>query len=206
MERTKKLSVVEGELESEADRLMAEFALFTSGTRYLTLLHRSKDDGPATEYKRRVGWFITHNEADYRNALISLLGRQILSSRPFRLYTSLNARNISKAEKAFKMDMLTLDFDAGENKRSFWERLPEKWVSALMQPGSRSESMFMLDVDGEGDVTGPVLKWLAEHEVEIIKQYKTPNGWHIVTPAFNPTEFDVPNCEIKKDGLLLLSA
>lgn len=101
--------------------------------------------------------------------------------------------------------MTMCDFADPENKEYFWKMLPSKWASALMQPGSRAGKLFMLDVDGEGDVTAPALKWLEEHKVPIVKQYKTPNGWHIVTEPFNPMDFDVPNSEIKKDGLLLLN-
>lgn len=205
MERTKRVSALEQEIEAKATQIMRDFFGFTGGCRYLTLLHRSKDDGPASEYKRRGAYFVTHSESEYYDALVRLLTLKSISSKPYRLYASANARNISKAEKAFKMDILTTDFDGGENKKWFWERLPSKWVSALMQPGSRQGSGFLIDIDGEGDITAPVLKWLAEHKIEVLKQYKTPNGWHLITPPFNPNEYNAGG-EIKKDALLLLAA
>lgn len=205
-ERTKKIAHLEEDLETQAKGIMSEFRPFIEGTRYLTLLHRQKDGGSTDEYKRRGGYYITQDAVEYKDALVRLLALKAISSKPYRLYASVNPRDMKKAEKAFKMDMLVCDFDDGENKAYFWKRLASKWVSALMQPGSRSGSFFILDADGEGDVTGPVLKWLAANGVEPIKQYKTPNGWHIVTPPFNPTNFDVPSCEIKKDGLILLAA
>lgn len=207
MQRTKRVAALEDELYDKAKTICREFAPFITGTRYLTMLHRSKDDGPATEYKRRGAYFVVHDEAEYLNALVRLLTLQIVSSKPYRIYASVNSRNIAKAEKAFKMDMLVTDFDAGENKRWFWERLPSKWISALMQPGSRDGSLFLIDIDGEGDITAPALKWLGEHNVEIIKQYKTPNGWHVITKPFNPNDYsEILLGEIKKDGLLLLAA
>lgn len=207
MERTKRVSALEGEIEAQAKNLFEEFQGFTGGVRYLTLLHRTKDAGPTSEYKRRGGYGIAHDPQEYYDILVRLLTLKAVSSKPYRLYASVNARNMAKAEKAFKMDMLTVDFDGADNKRWFWQRLPEKWVSALMQPGSRSGSAFLIDVDGVGDVTAEPLIWLAKHNVDVLKQYKTPNGWHIVTPAFNPTEFPTTkDCEIKKDGLLLLAA
>lgn len=206
MERTKRIGHLEEEIESEAKKLFREFEPFTAGTRYLTLLHRQKDGGSTDEYKRRGAYFITQTPEEYLDALVRLLALQAVFSKPYRLYASVNPRNMKKAEKSFKMDMLTCDFDEGESKEYFWKRLASKWVSALMSPGSRFDSLFILDVDGEGDVTAPVLKWLESNHVDIIKQYKTPNGWHIVTKPFNPTELNLPNCEIKKDGLILLSA
>lgn len=206
MARTKNINALESDIEQQAQSLMRDFFAFTGGVRYLTLLHRSKDDGPATEYKRRGAYFVTHDESEYLDALVRLLTLKAVSSKPYRLYASVNARNMKKAERAFKRDMLEVDFEDGENKEWFWKRLPSKWVSALMQPGARAQTMFMLDCDGEGDVTAPALMWLAKNQIEVIKQYKTPNGWHIVTPPFNPNDFHAPGCEIKKDGLLLLAA
>lgn len=211
MERAKRIGHLEEDLEQQAKGIFTDFFAFTGGTRYLTLLHRSKEGGNQnSEYKRRGGFYVTHDEREYYDALVRLLTLKAVSSKPYRLYASVNARNIVKAERAFKRDMLEVDFEAGENKRSFYERLPSKWVSALMQPGSRAGNCFMIDVDGpaEEDITAPVLTWLAAHNVEVLKQYKTPGGWHILTPPFNPTEFgmQIGADMIKKDGLLLLAA
>lgn len=206
--RTKSVGDLSEEIEKRAKDLCWDFRDFTDGTRYLALLHRSKDGGPRDEYHRRGGFYITHSKQEYHDAVARLLTLQAVAEKPYRLYASVNARDIVKAEHAFKMAMLTCDFDAGENKEFFWRRLDSKWAGALMQPGSRArnESFFLLDVDGEGDATAPVLKWLGHRDIPVVKQYKTPNGWHIVTPPFNPTEFAIEGCEIKKDGLLLLEA
>lgn len=211
MARTKNINALEADIEKQAKELMVQFYGFTEGTRYLSLLHRSKDGGDQnSEYKRRAAHFVTHNAHEYENALVRLLILKSVSSTPYRLYASANARDIKKAERAFKRDMLEVDFEAGENKEYFWKRLESKWISALMQPGSRAGSGFMIDVDrvegGPADITAPVLTWLAANKIEPLKQYTTPNGWHILTPPFNPTGWDVPNAEIKKDGLILLAA
>lgn len=207
--RTKSIGALSQEVEEKSEAIFREFALFSTGIRYVALLHRSKDGGhQGSEYHRRGGFYITHNNEQYRDALVRLLTLQAVAQKPYRLYASVNARDIHKAERAFKMDMLTCDFGDDVNKQFFWERLESKWASALMQPGSRmhGQSLFMLDVDGEGDVAELVLKWLSERGIDVVKQYKTPNGWHVVTPPFNPTEFHIQGCEIKKDGLLLLNS
>lgn len=206
MSRTKGISALEEDLNRKAQMLMDEFAPFTTGVRYLSLLHRSKDGGHNKEYHRRGGFYVTHTKEEYLDALVRLLTLQAVASKPYRLYASVNARSIEKAEKQFKMEMLEADFSSGENKTYFYERLESRWAGSLMKPGSRIGSLFILDIDGEGDVTAPVLKWLGEHEIEPIKMYQTPNGWHIVTPPFNPTEFQFENCEVKKDGLILLAS
>lgn len=205
MERTKRVGQLEEDLEADARKITADFAGLTGGTRYICLLHRQKDGGATNEPKRRGGYYITHSEEEFYNALVRLLTLKIVASKPYRLYASVNPRNMLKAEKQFKMDMLTSDFAGGDNHELFWKHLGGKWRAALMAPGSRQSSLFLIDCDGEGDVTAPALIWLANHDVQILKQYATPNGWHIITEPFNPNDFKIPNCEIKKDALMLLA-
>lgn len=203
--RTKKLGAVEEEINATAKSIMQDFSQFTSGVRYLSLLHRTKDGGYNKEYHRRGGFYVTHTEEEYLDALVRLLTLQAIASKPYRLYASVNQRSISKAEKQFKMEMLEADFSSAENKHYFYERIESRWSGCLMKPGSRIGSLFILDVDGEGDCTAPVLQELSKLVVEPVKMYKTPNGWHIITPPFNPELLNVTNCEVKKDGLILLN-
>lgn len=205
-ERTMRVGGLIEQIEHEAKNLVLDFREFTIGTRCLMLLHRTKDGGENKEYHRRNGIYVTHNTNEYLTALINLLSLKALSVKPYRLYASCNPRDIKKAERAFKMDMLMCDFDDGENKDFFWARLESKWVSALMAPGSRKSSKFLIDVDGSEKSIQETLKWLEHNKVVIYKQYQTPNGWHVVTAPFNPNDFNVPDAEIKKDGLLLIKA
>ena len=202
--RNKSITAIEHDIEEKAKAILADFKEFTTGVRFLSLLHRSKDGGHNKEYHRRGGFYVCHSTEDYLDALIRLLILKEVSSKPYRLYASVNARSLAKAEKQFKMEMLEADFSSEDNKHFFYERLESGWVGALMKPGSRTGSLFMIDIDGEGDVTAEPLKWLAAHDIQPIKQYKTPNGWHIITPPFNPTEYPKELGEVKKDGLILL--
>lgn len=205
MARTKGIGNLEQDVESRAQAIINEFNGFTDGVRYLCLLHRSKDGGQNKEYHRRSAFFITLNTEEYRDAVERLLILQAVSSKPYRLYASVNARDIQKTERQMKIEMLEADFASAENKQFMYERFCSRWAGALMKPGSRSGSSFILDVDGEGDVTAPVLKKLAEINIEPLMQYKTPNGWHIITPPFNPQLIESDGCEVKKDGLILLN-
>ena len=207
--RTKGMGALEEDIQREAVAIFNDFEQFTTGTRYISLLHRSKDGGHNKEYHRRGGFFITHSPEEYLDALVRLLTLQTVASKPYRLYASVNPRSIEKGEKQFKMDMLEADFASKENKDFFYSRLQSRWASSLMKPGSRTQSLFMFDLDnpeGLADPVAPLLIWLSKRadKVQIIKQYKTPNGYHVITTPFNPEGLDVPNCEVKKDGLLLL--
>ena len=145
--RTKNIGGLEEDLSKKARAIVQDFAEFTSGTRYLSLLHRTKDGGENKEYHRRGGFYITHSPEDYLDALVRLLTLQAVASKPYRLYASVNARSLKKGERAFKMDLLEADFASEENKGYFWTRLESRWVSALMEPASRADTYFILDVD-----------------------------------------------------------
>lgn len=208
--RSKKVSHLEQDLEAKAEGIMRDFRPYTQGIRYLALLHRSKEGGNQnSEYKRRGGHAIVHNEKEYYDAVVRLLTLQTVSSKPYRLYACLNPRDLRKAEHKLKISMLDAEFGSDENREVFYERMDARWVSAIMDTGSRKSSLFLIDVDNDPaikDTSAAALIWLAANKIEILKQYQTPNGWHIITPPFNPTAWDVPNAEVKKDALLLLSA
>lgn len=138
-ERTMRVGNLREIVEKTADDICAEFADFMSGTRYVALLHRAKEGGDQkSDYHRRGAFFITHSPEEYRDAVARVLTLQAIAAKPYRVYASVNPRDIRKAEKKFKMDMLEADFSEGQNKRFFYERFVSKWVGALMAPGARS--------------------------------------------------------------------
>lgn len=73
-----------------------------------------------------------------------------------------------------------------------------------MRPGSRSSSYFVFDIDNPMtlDEALGILDRCPE-KPEIVKQYATKNGWHIITKPFNHTKLE-KELSFHKDGLLLL--
>lgn len=72
----------------------------------------------------------------------------------------------------------------------------------------KSTAALILDIDNpevSRDLVGDVLKWCAENKIETLKQYRTKNGWHVVTKPFNRSLYPRELGEVKVDGLLLLS-
>lgn len=197
---------LEANIEAQAKNLMLDFDEFTTGTRFLKLLHRNKEGGPTSESKRRGGFAISHSPEEYYDALVRLLTLKTVSSKPYRLYASVNARDLLKAEHQFKIEMIEAEFAGGETREYFWKNGDSKWAGALMKPRARASSYFLLDIDGGEETLAPVLKWLGEQGMDYVKQYQTPGGYHIITKPFNPNDFKFEGVEIKKDALLLLTA
>ena len=208
--RAKSTAALIADLEKKADDIMFEFSQFTDGTRVLLLLQRAKEGGHNKEHKRRRARYVTHNPEQFKRALLELLILQATLATEYRIYLSASPRDMKKAEQEFKRLMLDVDFTEGENKRFFYEHLEDKWISALMSTNPvKDRGTFILDIDDQeipqDDVMGDVLKWCAENKIETLKQYRTKNGWHIVTKPFNRTLFPDGYGEVKVDGLLLLS-
>lgn len=90
--RTKKVAALEEEIEERALSICLEFKDFIDGVRYLALLHRTKDGGHNKEHRRRGGFYITHNPAEFRDAVARLLTLQVVTSKPYRLYSAVNPR------------------------------------------------------------------------------------------------------------------
>lgn len=207
--RAKSTAALIADLEKKADDIMTEFSQFTDGTRVLLLLQRAKEGGHNKEHKRRRARFVTHTPDQFKRALLELLVLQATLATEYRIYLSSAPRDMKKAEMEFKQQMLTVDFSEGENKRFFYEHIDDKWISALMSTNPmKDRGLFILDVDDPEvphDLLGDVLTWCATNGVEIVKQYRTKNGWHVVTKPFNRTLYPAEFGGVKVDGLLLLS-
>lgn len=193
-------------IESQLELIVDKFEYFLDGTRVIMLLHRAKDGGHNKEHNRRSLVLVGHNkEQNIRNIHKLLLIKNGTDSN-FRIYMSCNQRCVKKAERLFKIKMLEMDFNTEEARKTFYERLESNWHSSLMEAGSSKENNFIIDVDdiNNEDLQGDCLKALASINIDPIISFKTKNGWHVITPPFNPVLYKGTG-EIKKDGQLLLS-
>lgn len=205
IDKSKSPIAIEEEIAKEVNGIMDEFRPYTGGFRVLFLIHRNKE-GDATN-NTKVMKIITRNEKEYREALNKLVREKKFSDIPYRIYASVNKRDISKAMRQFKFEQLEADYYDQEQKENFYLDIKNRWIGCLMQPKSRATSLFIFDVDDpeKKDICGATLQALGT-EVEILKVYPTKNGWHIITKAFNYTTVKFPDgCDIQKDGLILLA-
>lgn len=189
-------------IEQRAEQIMTEFGDFTHGTRILFLLQRAKEGGDNKEFKRRNMRVVTHNKESLRNTLIKMLVLKNTVAENHRIYMIAAPRDLEKAEKQFKQIMLEADFSGKETHSFFWERLEDRWISALVKSNPpKNESVFVIDVDDKDDAAA--LKECARLNIEILKKYPTKNGHHIVVKPFNVALWEETS-EIQKEGLLLL--
>lgn len=207
--RVKKPIAIREEKLQKARNIFSEFEKFTDGYRVLFLIHRNKEGGDANNSK--VKKIVSRNRQDFFNALYELVCEMEDSELTLRIYSSLNDRDFKKAVHQFKIEQLEADYCEGEKIENFYLDAKNGFISALMMQGSRASNYFMFDIDTVDGIDnhGKFLNALYEVTGEddpIIMQYRTKNGWHVITKPFNHTKIKMPqNCEWKKDGLLLLA-
>lgn len=204
LDKTKSPIAFSEEIKKLAENLMEEFKHYTTGYRVLFLIHRNKEGGETNNTKYRK--IITRNREEYKAALLGLLIEKSQTDIPYRIYASVNERNINKAIRRFKYEQLEADYYDQIQKENFYLDLKNRFIGCLMQPPQRATSYFLFDVDNEEgrDVMGETLQVLPNEM--ILQTYPTKNGWHIITKPFDYTKIKLPNgCSINKDGLLLLA-
>lgn len=190
-------------IHKETDALCEEFAQFSDGMRMLILLQRKKDGGHNKEEIRMLETVFTFDEESFKRGVLKMLLLRLLHPTA-RLYLSVNPRSMHKIIRKIEIELLECHY-CDEVKRDYtYKKLIKAPRHFVMQQANKAGNLFILDVDDvEGrDMYGEALQWLAETNIDIIKTYRTRNGWHIITEPFNPGLFKFG--EVKVDGLLLL--
>lgn len=202
--RSKKDVTVKQDTMFTAQSIAQDFSDFVGGFRVLFLIWRNKEGGEANNTK--VTKIIVNGEKEYVEALYLLLLEKEGSSLPLRIYASVNERDFGKAIRQLKFEMLEADYYAQEHKEGFYTDIHNRFVGCLMSPNSAKDKKFILDIDSN-DEMNIALSEIAHAGLNdnIIKQYKTKNGWHIVMRPFKPDLLATLSTKLNKDGLILLS-
>ncbi|MEI9966187.1 MAG: hypothetical protein WDN67_00705 [Candidatus Moraniibacteriota bacterium] len=201
--REKKPIAYTVDAQNEAKCIVEYFPEFVEGVRVIMLIHRSKDG--ASHASRHLRMFFTNGKKEFEEALGCLLEDRSRSSiEGLRIYSTVNCRDMKKAVRQFKHDLLDNDDADYESWLYFFLGIKSRMSSAMMRPSSRGETFFKFDVDNPLTLDR-ALAIFEESGVsdQIVKQYPTKNGWHIITKPFNYTTM-TEQIPMEKDGLLLL--
>ena len=170
---------------------------FTDGWRVILLSDRKKLGGVNEKDRKKRSKWVTRNTDEFAEALAEAYD---IAGKSQRIYSTLNERDFNKAVRIFKGLQLDMDFDAAESRERFYLDIKNRWISCLMRPPARKTSYFLIDVDNnEGDDVDAIRAEIVQH-TEILLEYLTPNGTHIITKPFNHT---LVKAEVKTDGLML---
>jgi len=127
------------------------------------------------------------------------------SKGTWRIYRTVNRRNVSKAMVHFTSKMveeLGKPWIGDTPKKRNVESL---WRTVLLQPGNKAENKWLIDIDGSTSLFDEVFQILIAYGAPIVESGATPNGWYVITEKFDNRKFleDVKGLpvEIKHDAL-----
>ena len=174
--------------------------MFIDGLHVQMLIDRSIGNNNKGS-KRWINKLFSFNAADFYKNCEKLLEQMYHIDEPeLRLYSSVNARNQTKAFREYACKLIN-----NSDNLDFWKSINNQFVSCLMTPENRASNYWLIDLDeGSTAAYNELLKMIPLGC--LITSYATPNGWHLITKGFDmriPVQF--PNVEVKRDGLLLLT-
>jgi hypothetical protein len=171
---------------------------FKQGIRIVMKVLRGKDGGLAKpdHHAKKI---ITKNELEWQLAVDEL----IVQAEPNeRIYASCDARNFDKAVHELKRRQLDADLYAEAMKQDFYIDIKNRFISCLASPKSRQNKLFLIDCDTEDEYLQAFSSPLVVDN--LIHQYTTKNGIHMITEPFNPTKVNLPKGKIQQNALILV--
>ena len=173
--------------------------IFTDGVRGIMLLRRNKD-GEEGNAQRKAIKRISRDTYEWKAFIRELYELQQTSHQGYRIYSSVNSRDITKAIHEFKRRQLETDYGTMHEFESFYCDVKNRFFSCLMNPNCRAQNNFLIDCDTQLEYEHAELQ--LRNSGLVIMEYKTRNGVHIITRPFNPNDYG--NMEIKKDELMFI--
>jgi hypothetical protein len=121
----------------------------------------------------------------------------------FRIYSSINKRNLEKAIRKFKEQQLKADY-IPQMKNAFYTRIERYFISALADSSSRDEKKYLIDID-DISISNEIQNLIYKNNIKPIYEYNTITGKHIIVEPFNVTLIPSSDkVQVLKDGMLLL--
>jgi hypothetical protein len=127
----------------------------------------------------------------------------------YRLYGSVNARDVRKSMFQFQKEILDYEKNIVSGHTESAEkvkRLDKEWESVLQRDGNKEDQYFVIDVDEASRDAYECVLSKVEALTEVVFSLKTPNGFHIIVEPFNYTELDAGDVdvEVKTDNFMFL--
>jgi len=163
--------------------------LLKSGIRVLYLFDRN------TTYKDRKHFKLISRGVEHFDEVFNrLLKTKAFEEKrnpdgDYRVYSSVNSRNIKKAIKQFKIVQLENDFtDDIDLHNSFYLDIWNRWISILARDENRDTKYFLFDCDSEEEKEF-TLNFLEGKDL-IVYGYPTRKGYHVITKPFDFNEMN----------------
>lgn len=154
--------------------------------------------------KKTIETRIVQNVYEYKQYFVECIKQKKVKGHT-RLYASVNDRDIDKALKRFKEQMLLMDYSPEVQRNEFLFKLDKSFQHYLFQPNARKSKFFLIDIDDDSQALFDKVMGVVDKESDTIATYKTPKGAHIVCEPFNIKHLKDLDVTVHKDGLILLA-
>lgn len=104
-----------------------------------------------------------------------------------RIYSTVDARDTSKAIRTFKELQLANDYTP--NPEDFYLDIYNRWISSLQQLSARKTRLFLFDCDSPDEYDRMQNILYNIESCPIVHRYETKNGGHIITGSFEYPKF-----------------
>jgi len=182
---------------------------FKEGVRVLIAIQRKKENKEVCWKDRHVKTLFSKSEEEFDEKFEKLDKFCDTQDGSFRIYSSVNSRNLKKSVRKFKSDQLDVDYADETSFENFYFNIKSKFISCLMRPENRNETIFKFDVDTKDNKINSEIESLLLKNTELITRRETKNGFHYFSKPFNYTVLNqslvyCENVDFSKDGLVLL--
>ncbi len=167
--------------------------MFTCGVRGILLLERNKDGDVGNAQ-------VSTNSEEWKNIVLELMEMQKSTHKNYRIYSSVNSRDIDKAIHEFKRRQLEAEYGNLNENHMFYTDINYRFFSCLMNPKSRLTRYFLIECDSIEEYEFAKLQLQSTRR--IVMEYETKNGKHLITHPFNPKDYG--GMKIHKDDLMFI--
>jgi len=190
----------------ETSRKIGRICKFGQNRAYILMAIARDRENPGLEDEPKARRIITSK--DDIDAQLSELRRIFMrDDYEYRLYLTVNARDTIKTYFNFMEVMQSWmkdKFYGQEGVDSKFASVNSEWKSELHRPRNKDDSKFVFDYD-ESDAVGDFREALVSQGACVRQTFESPNGYHIITDAFNYTEFEYEaDYEVKTDGMVFV--
>ena len=176
----------------------------------LTGIVRNKDNGDS-EHNKWMRRLIIRSPEDIESCYNDIKAMGNIKGVTYRMYCSLNARDVTKALFSYQRTLLDIGYDLFKNcdiTLDHIKRMDSAWKTELLQTSNRATKRFLLDIDlDNGQLMDGILAYL-ETITTVRAIRKTVSGYHIVFDACDTRELmskwkDYP-IDLQRDSLLFV--
>lgn len=203
--------------QSDVINFLQEYCDFSAERAYVLLaIARPKENRQLSANKNPVIRDIITKESEITPAVSKLCAGATAESQlfepplTFRLYITVNARDVQKAFFQFQKQTINLTKNHINGHHESTEKMAKmhtEWYSTLQQKGNKDNDYFLIDIDTKDqDTVNDIEKSLKKHTT-VHTKIETPNGYHLVVSPFGYPQTILPKREyvdIKTDDSLFL--